>query len=106
MNAAILPANLETVCQVAGDSQQVMNWPEWWEWEIELSAHLVKRMADRNFSEIELRSMMESAEGLREDIILERWVVISSFESRSWEIIVEPDPVERLLVVITAYPVD
>lgn len=27
------------------------SWPEWWHWEIELSPHLLKRMADRGFSE-------------------------------------------------------
>jgi hypothetical protein len=32
------------------------NWPEWWEWELELTAHLEKRMLDRDFNEIDLRA--------------------------------------------------
>jgi len=32
--------------------------------------------------------------------------VETSHGSRSWEVIVEPDPEDRLLVVITAYPVN
>jgi len=35
--------------------------PEWWDWEPELSPHLEKRMADRDFNEIDLRSMLENA---------------------------------------------
>ena len=77
-------------------------WPDWWEWEIELSAHVLKRMVDRAFSEVELRSMMESAEGLHAEALPGRWVVVAKLESRQWEIIVEPDAADRLLVVITA----
>ncbi len=82
------------------------NWPAWWSWEIELSPHLLKRMVDRRFSEVDLRSMMTSATDLREDEDPGRWVVETSRESRPWEVIVEPDPANELLVVITAYPVE
>jgi len=81
-------------------------WPEWWEWELEFTSHLLKRMVDRGFSEIDLRSMMQSAMSLREDEEPGRWIVQGMHGSREWEIIVEPDVVERILVVITAYPVD
>lgn len=30
-------------------------WPDWWEWEIDLTPHLLKRMEDRDFSEVDLR---------------------------------------------------
>jgi hypothetical protein len=36
-----------------------MDWPEWWTWELELSPHLLRRMLDRGFSEVDLRIMME-----------------------------------------------
>ena len=62
-------------------------------------------MGDRRFSEIDLRSMMETATGLREDVEPGRWIVAASHGSRQWEVIVEPDPDDRFLVVITAYPV-
>jgi hypothetical protein len=33
-------------------------WPDWWEWEIDLTPHLLKRMEDRDFSEVDLREML------------------------------------------------
>ncbi len=82
------------------------DWPAWWEWELEFSSHVLKRMVDRGFSEIDLRGMMSAAMDLREDHEPGRWVVETSHESRSWEVIVEPDTADQLLVVITAYPVE
>lgn len=49
---------------------------------------------------------MERAARLRQDEEPGRWVVETSHESRSWEVIVEPDSTDQLLVVITAYPVE
>ena len=43
------------------------DWPGWWEWELELTSHLLKRMVDRHFSEVDLRGMIETATGLREE---------------------------------------
>ncbi|HEY0872771.1 MAG TPA: DUF4258 domain-containing protein [Vicinamibacterales bacterium] len=71
-----------------------------------MSAHLLKRMEDRAFSEVDLRRMMEYASGHREDVLEGRFVVDASHSGWLWEIIVEPDEVRQLLVVITAYPVD
>lgn len=82
------------------------SWPEWWEWELELSSHLEKRMEDRDFSEVDLRGMLEHATGSREDVLPGRWVVKTRHRRQAWEVIVEPDPREQLLVVITAYEVD
>jgi len=80
-------------------------WPRWWDWELELSPHLFKRMADRRFTEVDLRSMLESARGYRRAPMAGRWVLETRHRSRSWEVVVEPDEEEELLVVITAYPV-
>ena len=44
-------------------------WPAWWDWEIELSPHLLKRMVDRRFTEVDLRRMLERATGYREDAV-------------------------------------
>jgi hypothetical protein len=41
--------------------------PDWWEWELELSSHVLKRIRDRAISEIDLRQMMEMGKGLRRD---------------------------------------
>jgi hypothetical protein len=50
--------------------------------------------------------MMSIAMNLREDHEPGRWVVETSHGTRRWEVIVEPDPADELLVVITAYPVE
>lgn len=81
-------------------------WPAWWEWEVELSSHVLKRMIDRNFSELDLRAMMETAVALTEDVEPGRWIVETQHESRPWQIIVEPDDEDEVLVVVTAYPVE
>ncbi len=81
------------------------NWPEWWDWELELSPHLLKRMSDRRFTEIELRRMLERATGYRPDVVEARWAIETRHRRRAWEVIVEPDWERQLLVIVTAYPV-
>jgi len=78
--------------------------PDWWDWELELSLHLFKRMADRRFSELDLRVMLERARGYRSDISEGRWVIVTTFRGRTWEIVVEPDAEAKRLIVVTAYP--
>lgn len=80
-------------------------WPEWWEWELEFTPHLEKRMVDRNFNESDLRTMLENAKGYHPDAVEGRWVIETKHGRQSWEVIVEPDYDEKLLLVITAYPV-
>jgi len=82
-----------------------MRWPAWWDWELELTPHVLKRMVDREFTELDLRQMLEDATALRPDVEERRWVVAARLRRRPWEMIVEPDEAERVLVVITAYPV-
>ena len=79
-------------------------WPEWWDWELELSPHLLKRMLDRSLSELDLRTMLEHCRGYRPDIVEGRWVIVTSHRRKTWEVIVEPDLEAKRLVVITAYP--
>jgi Domain of unknown function (DUF4258) len=83
-----------------------MAWPEWWEWELELTPHLEKRMEDRDFTEVALREMLERAHSYRADVVIGRWVIVTRHRQEPWEVIVEPDPASALLVVITAYPVE
>lgn len=80
-------------------------WPEWWDWELELSPHLLKRMGDRRFTELDLRRMLERATGYHEDVVEGRWVIETKHRGKAWEVIVEPDFERQLLVVVTAYPV-
>jgi hypothetical protein len=81
-------------------------WPAWWEWELDCSnPHLIKRMNDRLFNEIDLREMLERATGFRPDPQPGRWAIETTHLSRAWEVIVEPDTEFELLVAVTAFPV-
>jgi hypothetical protein len=83
----------------------VIDRPQWWEWELELSPHLLNRMEDRGFNEVDLRTMLKQASILRPGIMEGRWVVETRHAGRRWEAIVEPDEEMALLVVVTAFPV-
>jgi hypothetical protein len=83
-----------------------VNWPPWWEWQLELTPHLGKRMEDRNFTEVDLRAMLQTATGYREDVVDGRFIIETRHRKVDWEVIVEPDEVVHSLVVITAYAVD
>ena len=63
-------------------------------------------MVDREFTEVDLRQMLEHASGYRRDIVEGRWVIDTQQGRRQWEVIVEPDGAAHLLVVVTAYPVE
>jgi hypothetical protein len=63
-------------------------------------------MADRDFSEVDLRRMLEDAMSVEADIEMGRWVIHTVHDRRPWHIIVEPDSSLNLLVVVTAYPID
>ena len=83
----------------------MVEWPDWWSWELESSPHLLKRMTDRRFSEADLRTMLEDASGYHENDEPGRWVVETRHGGNAWEVVVEPVPQENVLVVVTAYPV-
>ncbi len=81
-------------------------WPPWWLWELEVSSHLLKRMEDRRFTEVDLRRMLELATAYRRDVVVGRWVIQTRHGRRAWEVIVEPLTPEHLLLIVTAYPVE
>ena len=81
-----------------------MNFPIWWDWELELIPHIEKRMIQRGFTELELRTMLLNAYNIEKDKEEGRFLIKSKHIGNNWEIIVEPDLDEKLLVVITAYP--
>ena len=62
-------------------------------------------MVDRDFTEVDLRRMLERARRLREDVVEGRWIVETRHARHPWEVIVEPDYQVQLLIVVTAYPV-
>jgi hypothetical protein len=63
-------------------------------------------MIDRHFSEVDLQLMLDRATGYHENHEEGRWVIETEWTGRSWEIIVEPSPEEKILVVVTAYPIE
>jgi hypothetical protein len=83
----------------------MVEWPQWWSWELEFSPHLLKRMIDRSFNEADLRLMLENATGYHENHEEGRWAIASKHDG-PWEIIVEPVPEEQILVIVTVYPID
>ena len=62
-------------------------------------------MEDRNFNEVDLRTMLEHARAYGPDIVEGRWVIVSQHNRHALEIIVEPDSDVHTLVIVTAYPV-
>jgi hypothetical protein len=83
-----------------------VDWPDWWNWELELTPHVLKRMADRRFNEVDLRIMLDGAVGFYENHEEGRFVIDTTHNARSWAVIVEPSPSDEMLIVVTAYPVD
>jgi hypothetical protein len=81
-----------------------MAWPLWWHWQLEITGHVERRMQSRNFTEIDLRHMLQHAIRYRSDVSPGRWIVETRLRDQQWEVIVEPDPERRQLIVITAYP--
>ena len=77
----------------------------WWDWDLEFGPHLLKRMDDRRFTEIDLRRMLHRASGYHKDVVEGRWAIRTRHGRRPWEVIVEPDFDRALLVVVTAYAV-
>ncbi len=81
------------------------NPPDWWKFELELSPHVEDRMIERDFSEADVRLMIEDADGIRVGSRIGRWVVETTHLGDTWEVIVEPDERDEVIVVVTAYKV-
>ncbi|UQA60938.1 DUF4258 domain-containing protein [Polyangium aurulentum] len=81
-------------------------WPSWWSWDLVLTPHVERRMVDRNFTEVELRRMLEQASSYRPDGVEGRWVIQTKHQRKRWEVIVEPEEIETILIVVTAYPAE
>jgi hypothetical protein len=84
-------------------SNSFQNWPEWWGWEIEFIPHLLKRMLDRQFNEVSLRIMLDEAIDYAPEEN-DRFIILTKYDNQKWKIIVEPEYIDRVLLIITAYP--
>ncbi len=52
-------------------------------------------MEDRDFSEVDLRAMLERAYGFKDDVVEGRFVIQTDHKRAPREVIVEPDEIER-----------
>lgn len=76
--------------------------PDWWERELEISSHCLKRMSDRGFTEADVRVMMDDAQSVE----LQdhgTYIVLTLLEQVRWEVIVKPDEKKQVIIVVTAY---
>ena len=48
---------------------------------MELTPHVLKRMQDRRFSEVELRTMLDHASSYHPDVEEGRWAIVSLIEA-------------------------
>jgi hypothetical protein len=48
----------------------------------------------------------EQSDLLHGDVEPGRWAIVARYRRRRWEVIVEPDADARVLVVVTAYPIE
>jgi hypothetical protein len=63
-------------------------------------------MVDRGFDEVDLRAMLARSRSFHRDVVDGRFVVDARHRGHPWEVIVEPDEDDEVLVVVTAYPVE
>ena len=79
--------------------------PDWWDWELELTPHVEKRMEERGITEVELRALLQEATLLVPDVVEGRWVATGKRGVETWEIILEPGEEDHVVVVVTVYRV-
>lgn len=80
--------------------------PYWWGWPLEFPEHVRRRMRERSFCETDVRRMLFQPLEISASSGVERWAVNSRLDGRTWRIILEPDLAARVIVVVTAYPLE
>jgi len=66
----------------------VVTWPDWWDWEIELTPHLQKRMERSRLQRGRPPAHVERARGHRADIVEGRVVIETERKRARWEVII------------------
>lgn len=82
-----------------------MRRPPWWNWGLVLTDHVRERMIERDFTEFELRGMIEEAFGMRQSSVPGRWIVETNLGRHGFEVVLEPDFGSREVVVVTAHAI-
>jgi hypothetical protein len=80
-----------------------MRTPAWWDWELELTDHVIVRMEERDFTEIDLRAMLNHAISVHRLDSHGRWLARAPLKGQLWKVILEPDVLRHRIVVITAH---
>lgn len=80
--------------------------PEWWDWDLELSPHLLIRSGQRHFDEFDLRTMIEEAVSMEPGSLPDRWRIDTKWRRRPWSIVVDVDEYRKRVTVVTAFPVE
>jgi hypothetical protein len=78
--------------------------PDWWDWPLTFTSHVEARMEERQFSEVELRTMLAEATRTSDACRPGRFVVACRHQGAPWAVVVEPDLDAQLLFVVTAFP--
>jgi len=78
--------------------------PPWLDWDLRLTDHILERMVDRRFNEVDLREMLESPVGVGVGAVAGRRVLQCELDGRDWKMVVEPERDEQKRLVVTAYP--
>jgi len=63
-------------------------------------------MDERGVSEVDVRAMLQHASGCSPSVVAGRYVIESRHAGQPWRVLVEPDPDEQVLLVVTAYEVE
>ena len=79
--------------------------PKWWNWDLSFTAHAELRMEQRGVTEVEVRAMLERANGVRGQCCREQIHGPNPTRSESLGRDREPDAEANLLVVVTVYEV-
>lgn len=61
-------------------------------------------MKERGFNALDVRMMMHKPDRIYASPGTDRWIVDARLRGKRWRVILEPDPVQREMVIITAYP--
>jgi hypothetical protein len=80
-----------------------MDFPEWWDWGLSFTAHFDLRSEERDVTELDIRAMLEQPKGLERSHVEGRFVIHVQHRRRPWIVVVEPNPIARVLDVLTAY---
>jgi len=82
------------------------DWPQWWQWRLAFSGHLLRRMIERELVETDVRAMLHDACDIEPHPDPGRWIVHTRLHGHRWRLVVEPNRLTRRLALITAYEVE